>query len=663
MQSDPMLITGATGFIGGHFLRRALRAGHRPTLIVRADSEAAAAVKLQASQIDIASTYAECAAAPTDDFTALCGDICQPHGGLRQDRLAGLRGRVAELWHFAASLNHEERLRDSIYLHNVQGTRHMLELARILGCRRFVYISTAYTAGQSSGSIPERLHGPGTRFNNYYEQTKFEAEHEVAEFCTRQGIAWSIMRPSIVIGPYGSKQSGGNRAGFYAVCAALHRCREAMQSAGQPLRFIADASTTVNLVPVDWVAEDMLHIKARGFAGGPVHHLTVDECPTAGEALTLFGELLQAPIVLQSAEPEQPSVLERLIQRRLKFYQSYLFNAKRFERRSGPRRAVTLECAELYMRTLLPELAQDQPPRQYEHARIESSDGVQIDAFRSGPGAAPAVVLVNAYMMPVDFVLPLAGALRTKFQVVTWESRGTAASGGRLDLQSHVDDLQKVLDHYDIREAHLIGWCTGAQVALSFAAQSPERCRSLTLLNGAFAAPELPQTAFQRDLRRLAARASRSLEHAAFCHRTVVGSRKGADETRDTMSALLGEVDPAILHLANRPFSTPEHLHRYAAMIADFYDSAAPSYDALHMPVLAVGGGKDTVCPSAATEMIAGRLTHAQTVLLPAGDHYSMYFDSDLHRIVATFLSRCDAERADRRSSELPSAAAPEVTT
>jgi hypothetical protein len=142
-----------------------------------------------------------------------------------------------------------------------------------------------------------------------------------------------------------------------------------------------------------------------------------------------------------------------------------------------------------------------------------------------------------------------------------------------------------------------------------------------------------------------------------------VGAGKSTGEAGDTMNALLGEVDPAILHIANRPFSTPERLHRYAKMIANFYSNQeASDCDALQVPVLAVGARGDRVCRPEATEIVAGKLAQAEVLVLANGDHYSMYFDTDLQQAVLRFASRCDERRAQPRSHEALPNASLEVT-
>ena len=64
---------------------------------------------------------------------------------------------VRDCWHFAATLAYESRNREMIFRRNLEGTKHVLELAQRLGAKRFIYVSTAFVAGKRSGDIPETL--------------------------------------------------------------------------------------------------------------------------------------------------------------------------------------------------------------------------------------------------------------------------------------------------------------------------------------------------------------------------------------------------------------------------------------------------------------------------------------------------------------------------
>ena len=79
----------------------------------------------------------------------------------------------------------------------------MLEFAELCqasgaGLRRFTYLSTAYVAGEHSGTFSEDDLDVGQRFRNPYERSKFEAEGIVKRWRSRMPV--TVVRPSIVVG-------------------------------------------------------------------------------------------------------------------------------------------------------------------------------------------------------------------------------------------------------------------------------------------------------------------------------------------------------------------------------------------------------------------------------------------------------------------------------
>ena len=103
------------------------------------------------------------------------GDITQP--GL------GLNGRglddVTEVWHLAAVYDLAVECELAVRV-NVEGTRNVLDaIARCPGLERLHYFSTCYVSGRYAGPFGEDDLEVGAPFNNYYEETKHDAEADV----------------------------------------------------------------------------------------------------------------------------------------------------------------------------------------------------------------------------------------------------------------------------------------------------------------------------------------------------------------------------------------------------------------------------------------------------------------------------------------------------
>jgi nucleoside-diphosphate-sugar epimerase len=153
------LMTGVTGFLGGHFLFQRLGDSGRTIAVVRGSCPQDGHARILRSLGIAARGYSQRPIPVRQEIGAELGDVARPLCGLSAERLGALRSLgVDEFWHFAASLAFEERKRAVVLAQNVGGALNALELATDLGVRRFVYVSTAYTAGRRVGLVRERLH-------------------------------------------------------------------------------------------------------------------------------------------------------------------------------------------------------------------------------------------------------------------------------------------------------------------------------------------------------------------------------------------------------------------------------------------------------------------------------------------------------------------------
>ncbi len=71
-----------------------------------------------------------------------------------------------------------------------------------------------------------------------------------------------------------------------------------------------------------------------------------------------------------------------------------------------------------------------------------------------------------------------------RFHAVAWDARGYGASQdypGPLDFGDFAVDLARVLDHFRVERAHLIGLSMGGMIALNFYCSYPQRVATLTV--------------------------------------------------------------------------------------------------------------------------------------------------------------------------------------
>ncbi|OLZ74130.1 alpha/beta hydrolase [Streptomyces sp. IMTB 2501] len=252
---------------------------------------------------------------------------------------------------------------------------------------------------------------------------------------------------------------------------------------------------------------------------------------------------------------------------------------------------------------------------------VPARDGTPLRCWVAGPENAPAVAVVSACGMPVGLVARWLGALAAEYRVVTWESRGlfAAADGTGLgDLADHTLDAQSedvlaVLDGFGIAEAHALGLCGGAVVALAAAARS-DRITSLSLWHGDYElGGEAPKTAHQRDVESLLTMVSRGRAQAAAMHRLI--SRPSTLET----------LRPDIAHYLIHPYATPELLRRYGLLNGAIMSADCRGLLDTPQPALVVTSDRDTTAHPAGSKFVAASLPRAELRTMPDGDHLTAF--------------------------------------
>jgi dihydroflavonol-4-reductase len=172
-----VLVTGASGFTGGHLAAALARRGYRVRALVREKSLA---------------RFRESAAAHAG-AEAVTGDLTD---GLS---VAHAAEGMDVVYHIAATYR-EAGQPDAAYTKvNVDGTRHLLEAAKNAGVRRVVHCSTGGVHGhiENPPANEDAALAPG----DVYQETKLQAEQIAREFGRREGLDVVIARPIGIYGP------------------------------------------------------------------------------------------------------------------------------------------------------------------------------------------------------------------------------------------------------------------------------------------------------------------------------------------------------------------------------------------------------------------------------------------------------------------------------
>jgi pimeloyl-ACP methyl ester carboxylesterase len=281
--------------------------------------------------------------------------------------------------------------------------------------------------------------------------------------------------------------------------------------------------------------------------------------------------------VVDKDEPVRTPI-DELIGRRAQFYKGYLFYEKDFERSIPLEHGCTLRDIGGYVRSYVDELDAQHSTSRLQAERLRLSDGVEVDTHRLTQVARrEAILIINAFGMPVDFWLQFMNRAGRQYDLYTWETRYLPGSGALcetdISMDRHVLDAVEILDRYDVGTAHVLGWCTGAKLALRMSLQYCNRVASLTMLSGGFnIGQEELRTAYERSASDILTDISASEDIAELYYDLIYNGNQHNSEADATARSILQATNANYVQYTSLPFSSPESIYRYAQLLTTFLE-------------------------------------------------------------------------------------------
>jgi nucleoside-diphosphate-sugar epimerase len=252
-------------------VERLLRRGVNVTLMLRSGSEERRKDELDA--------FLTMAGGDNGALTLVSGDLSEPDLGLSESGMAAL-SEAGHCFHVAA-LYDIDADPEVIQKTNIDGTKHLLSALRkasFNGCLH--HVSSIAVAGDYAETFTEAMFQEGQDLPHAYHRSKFESERLVRE----SELDYRIYRPSSVVG--NSKTGAMDRIdGVYFSFGAIKKLAYALP--GWVRLPVPRIRGRFNLVPVDYVADAMVHI-ALSDTDARVFHLVDPRPPPLVKMAALF---------------------------------------------------------------------------------------------------------------------------------------------------------------------------------------------------------------------------------------------------------------------------------------------------------------------------------------------------------------------------------------
>lgn len=236
------LVSGATGFLGGHLLIRLREKGFHVRALARPTSDIAGLVR---SGVELSE-----------------GDVAD-RGSLRR----AMAGRQL-VFHTAGRVS-DWGTRREFWQANVEGTANVIAACREAGVRRLVHVSSLTVLGlPRSGARVDETSPVDDASRDFYTLSKIAGERLVREANGGGGLETVVIRPGVIWGP-------GDATIVPRLAALLRRGR---------LVFIGRGANHLGLSHVENLSQGLILAALAPAAAGQTYHLTDGEEITARAA-------------------------------------------------------------------------------------------------------------------------------------------------------------------------------------------------------------------------------------------------------------------------------------------------------------------------------------------------------------------------------------------
>lgn len=247
----------------------------------------------------------------------------------------------------------------------------------------------------------------------------------------------------------------------------------------------------------------------------------------------------------------------------------------------------------------------------FRFVRVPGTPSLALDV--AGDGSGELVVFMHGIGGNRSNWRRQLPAFAEQFSCAAWDARGYGDSDdyeGALAFDDFVADVLRVLDHFEVEKAHLVGLSMGGRIAMRTALLHPGRVATLTLVD----------------------------THEGFAAFTAEQRRAFVDSRRAPLLAGKepGDIADPVARSLIGPHATAEHLEELRRSIASLHKASyiksleatvaqvdLGDISAITAPVHFIVGADDPLTPPAMHRDMAAKLGDAPVSVLPKAGHLS----------------------------------------
>ncbi len=209
------LLTGGTGFLGTLLASKLIKDGHKIIFLGRTKNGIDIYDRIKDSLWNYDNTI------DINSLEVLEMNMSDENLGFSEKIIDKLKNRKIDgFWHLAANLSFKQKNKNEVFNTNTYELKNILNFVEKINTT-FIFTSTAFVHGTKKGIVFENTNSKPSKFNNPYEESKFEAERIIEKWGkNKKENKYIIFRPSLLVE---EEKTIFSLSGYYVVVASLHK--------------------------------------------------------------------------------------------------------------------------------------------------------------------------------------------------------------------------------------------------------------------------------------------------------------------------------------------------------------------------------------------------------------------------------------------------------
>ena len=241
--------------------------------------------------------------------------------------------------------------------------------------------------------------------------------------------------------------------------------------------------------------------------------------------------------------------------------------------------------------------------------------------FEYGDSETNIVFIINAFGVDSEYWKNFISFLAPTHKCILWNynlERESSTHHTRATLEDHLSSISCILRKYSkVKNLHIVGWCTGAELASQLAVKVRAiGISSLTLLNGAFYSLDRgKQTPFVKNTTMLAKQVAKHPLRAQL-YLDILTKNDNSETSH------LQVRNNEIKKLVDLPFRDKESLIEYSYILDDFTSWPHIECEKILAPTLLLTGKNDVMAEPQLSVSAAQIIPNSRIINYDGQDHY-----------------------------------------